>query len=251
MHWLFGRRTVVHDPAGRPLRSYGINADITERKYAQEERERRAQQLEALSRKLIEVQESERRAIARELHDDFGQVLTAIKINLRRTSPDDTESAALVDGAIGRMRDLAQNLRPPLLDELGLEDSLRWYVEREAKRAGLDSCLAFGPLEARPTAAIETTLFRVAQEALTNATRHAEAAIVTVELRKVGDDLHLVVSDDGRGFDVAAARKRAMEGGSLGLLSMQERVALAGGDLNIDSTPGGGTRIRVRLPFKR
>jgi two-component system, NarL family, sensor histidine kinase UhpB len=251
VHWLFGRATVVRDESGRPVRVYGTNADITERKRADEELARRTQQLEALSRKLIEAQEAERRAVARELHDDFGQVLTALKLNLQRRDRDDAESIALVDGAIGRMRDLAQDLRPPLLDELGLEASLRWYVEREAKRAGLAFRLGLAQLDERLPAAVETTCFRVAQEAVTNVIRHAQARVVEVELSQTNGTLQLVVRDDGRGFDVPAARKRAAQGGSQGLLSMQERVALAGGDLEIDSALGRGTTIRARLPLAK
>ncbi|HEY6158165.1 MAG TPA: PAS domain-containing protein [Gemmatimonadales bacterium] len=249
VHWIFGRATVVRDQSGRPIRSYGTNADITERKNAEQELARRTQQLEALSRKLIEAQEAERRAVARELHDDFGQVLTALKLNLQRRERDDSESIALVDGAIARMRDLAQDLRPPLLDEQGLDASLRWYVEREASRAGLAFRLVLTHLEHRPPAAVETTCFRVAQEALTNVIRHAQARVVEVELGRAAGMLQLVVRDDGRGFDVPAARLRAAHGGSQGLLSMQERVALAGGDLEIDSAPGRGTTVRARLPL--
>ncbi len=249
VHWIFGRATVVRDQAGRPVRAYGTNADVTERKYAEEELGRRAKQLEALSRKLIEAQEAERRAVARELHDDFGQVLTALKLNLRRLECDSSESMELVDGAIARMRDLAQALRPPLLDELGLEEALRWHVEHEATRAGLAFRLAIAPLGRRPPAAVEMTCFRVAQEALTNVIRHAQAHLVEVELSEANGTLQLVVRDDGRGFDVPAARKRAIEGGSQGLLSMQERATLAGGDLEIDSAPGRGTSVRARLPL--
>ena len=249
VHWIFGRATVVRDQSGRPLRAYGTNADFTERKRAEEELGRRTRQLEALSRKLIEAQEDERRAVSRELHDDFGQVLTALKLNLYRLHRDDSESIELVDGAIARMRDLAQNLRPPLLDQLGLEASLRWFVEREAERAGLAYRLALMPLEQRLPAAVETTCFRVAQEALTNVIRHAHAHLVEVKFGRENDELQLVVCDDGRGFDVAAARKRAIQGGSQGLLSMQERVALAGGELEIESAPGHGTCVRAHLPL--
>jgi len=249
LHWIFGRATVVRDESGRPLRVYGTNADITERKRAEEELGRRTRQLEALSRRLIEAQEAERRAVARELHDDFGQVLTALKLNLQAQGRGDAESIALVDGAIARMRELAQDLRPPLLDELGLEASLRWYVEREAKRAGLASRLALAPLVQRPPAAVETTCFRVAQEALTNVIRHAQAHVVDVELSAANGTLQLMVHDDGRGFDVPAARKRAVNGGGQGLLSMKELVSLAGGDLEIDSAPGRGTTVRARLPL--
>src|SRR5438445_634588 len=216
---------------------------------AEEELPRRARQQEALSRKLIEAQEAERRAVARELHDDFGQVLTALKLNLQRRDRDDAETIALVDGAIARMRELAQDLRPPLLDEFGLEASLGWYVEREAKRAGLDFRLALATLARRPPIAVETTCFRIAQEALTNVVRHAQARLVEVELSAANGTLLLTVRDDGQGFDVAAARRRAALGGSQGLLSMQERVTLADGDLDIDSTPSRGTAIRARLPL--
>lgn len=250
VHWIFGRATVIRDRAGQPLRAYGTNADITERKRAEEELGQRAHQLEVLSRKLIEAQEAERRAIARELHDDFGQVLSALKMNLRRLQRDDPESTALVDGAIARMRDLAQALRPPMLDELGLEAALREHVKRETRRAGLAFRLTLVPVDQRPPAAIAITCFRVAQEALTNVIRHAEARLVEIELRKVNGDLQLVVRDDGRGFDVHAARERAIHGGSQGLLSLQERVALAGGKLEIDSTPGRGTTVRARLPLR-
>ena len=247
VHWIFGRATVVRDAAGTPIRVYGTNADITERKRAEEELARRTRQLEALSRRLIEAQEAERRAVARELHDDFGQVLTALRLNLEHQGHD-AENIALVDGAIARMRELATDLRPPLLDELGLTASLRWYVEREARRAGLVERLRFALLSTRPPAAVETTCFRVAQEALTNVIRHAQAHSVEVELGPADGRLQLVVRDDGRGFDVAAARRRAMHGGSQGLLSMQERVALVGGELEIESAPRAGTTIRARLP---
>src|SRR5438874_1088978 len=216
---------------------------------AEAEPPRRARQQEALSRKLIEAQEAERRAVARELHDDFGQVLTALKLNLQRRDRDDAETIALVDGAIARMRELAQDLRPPLLDEFGLAASLGWYVEREAKRAGLDFRLALASLARRPPIAVETTCFRIAQEALTNVVRHAQARLVEVELSEANGTLLLTVRDDGQGFDVAAARRRAARGGSQGLLSMQERVTLADGDLDIDSTPSRGTAIRARLPL--
>lgn len=248
VHWIFGRATVVRDATGRAIRVYGTNADVTQRRLAEEELGRRARQLETLSRKLIEAQEAERRAVARELHDDFGQVLTALKLNLQREDRNDAETVALVDGAIARMRDLAQDLRPPLLDELGLAASLSWYVEREATRAGLAFRLALKPLRRRPPVAVEMAVFRVAQETLTNVIRHAQARLVEVELRPVDDGLLLVVHDDGQGFDVAAARQRATYGVSQGLLSMQERVTLAGGTLEIESGPGAGTTVRAHVP---
>jgi signal transduction histidine kinase len=226
-----------------------VLASVIEQKRATAEARERREQLQVLSHKLIQAQEAERHAIARELHDDFGQVLTAIKLNLKRRQIDAGDSIALVDGALARMRDLAQDLRPPLLDDLGLEASVTWYVEREAKRAGLQYDLQLDPLAARPPLTVETTCFRVAQEALTNVVRHAQARGVKVELHIAAGVLELGIFDDGRGFDVAAARRRASRGESQGLLNMQERVALAGGELAIDSAAGRGTAIRARFPL--
>jgi two-component system sensor histidine kinase UhpB len=248
VHVIFGRATVVRDDSGTAIRVYGTNADITVRKAAEEELARRARQLEILSRKLIEAQEAERRAVALELHDDLGQMLFGLKLSLQRSGRDESESIALVDGAIGRMRDLVQALRPPLLDEFGLPAALSAYVEREARRAGLEFHLAIDPLEKRLPVTVEVTCFRVAQEALTNVIRHAQARVVDIELTQTKDRLQLIVRDDGRGFDVATARRRAAVGASHGLLSMQERVALVGGNLEIESTPGRGTSVRARLP---
>jgi signal transduction histidine kinase len=212
----------------------------------------KGEQLQSLSRKLIEAQEAERRAIARELHDDFGQVLAAIRLTLDRSAqPAEQGSAdaiALIDEAIGRLRDLALDLRPPVLDDLGLAPALRWYVSREAKRARLDVELDVNSLQSRPPPAVETTCFRVTQEALNNVVRHAGARHVHVSLRATGGDLLLLVRDDGKGFDVPAARRRAAAGASQGLLTMEERVSLAGGMLSIDSAAGQGTQVRARFP---
>jgi PAS domain S-box-containing protein len=226
------------------LLAVSVEREVT----AAEVRDKR-EQLQALSRRLIQALEEERRAIARELHDDFGQVLTALRLNLQRRSSDDRENLALVDGAIARMRDLAQDLRPPQLDELGLESSLRWFVQREAARAGLDVTLDIETLSNPPVATVATTCFRVVQEALTNVIRHAHARHVTVTLRSADGHLCLEVRDDGTGFDVAAARKAAARRGSHGLIGMAERVELVAGVLTIEST-SGGTVIRAHLPLE-
>jgi PAS domain S-box-containing protein len=222
-----------------------VLATAVEQRRAARELGLKREELQTLSRKLIEAQEAERRAVARELHDDFGQVLTAIKLNLMRKERDEAESIALVDGAIARVRDLAHHLRPPMLDDLGLSASLRWYVDREARRAGLEVHLDIESVEARLPPTVETTCFRVTQEALTNVIRHAQATRIDVLLRLAPDGLRLEVRDDGHGFDVRAAR---LPGGGQGLLGMRERVALAGGELEIDSAPGRGTVVRARFP---
>jgi signal transduction histidine kinase len=225
-----------------------VLAAAIERERAEKELRCQREQLRALSRKLIEAQEAERRAIARELHDDFGQVLTAIRFDLLKYGRDLSESVQLVDQAIGRMRGLAHALRPSILDDLGLPAALRWYVPREAKRAGLEPRLEVADLPRLP-AVLETTCFRLVQEALTNIARHAQARQVQVELATRDRSLLLTVRDDGKGFDARAAQRRAARGDSQGLVGMKERVALAGGELKIDSAPGRGTSVRALFPL--
>ncbi len=211
-----------------------------------------------LAQQLMEAQEAERRHLARELHDEIGQALTAIKINLQAVCRSVKESAAsgrleesigIVDRVLQQVRNLSLDLRPSLLDDLGLAAALRWYLDRQAKRAGFSAEFAADPPEIRAPARLETACFRVAQEALTNVVRHAQAKQVRAELRQHDNQLELRIQDDGIGFDVAAARQRAARGQSLGLLGMQERVLLIGGRIEIDSDTGRGTTIAVRFPL--
>lgn len=211
------------------------------------------ERLQALSRRQLEVQENERRRIARELHDEIGQLLTAITLNLQLclklpgvapVSGRLEESIELVQRVSQRVRDLSLDLHPPLLDQVGLIAAVRWHVQREAERAGLVASVTTDELESRLDSRIEIACFRVVQEACTNIVRHARALTVGVELRRDATSLELTVRDDGVGFDVAGSRYRA----SLGLLGMEERVTLAGGRLEIESTPGRGTLVRARFP---
>jgi PAS domain S-box-containing protein len=214
------------------------------------------ERLAALSRQLIEVQEAERRHLARELHDDLGQLLTVLWLNLVRLREDPgplrseqlDESLRSVSHLVEEVRSRSLDLHPSVLDDLGLVPALEWYVERHAGSAGLSATVSAEPGGLRWPPEIEGACFRVTQEALTNVARHARARNVRVELRRLPSALELTIRDDGVGFDVEAARRNAMQGESLGLLGMQERVQLAGGRLTIDSTPGAGTRIRVSFP---
>lgn len=243
------RRSYAEDDLSFLQSIANVLATAIERERGAAELRDKGAQLQGLSHRLLEAQEAERRSIARELHDDFGQLLTAIRLNLQ-TDRDPAESIELVDDAVQRMRDLALDLRPTILDDLGLEAALRWYVQREAKRAGMGLRLDLRPLGTRLPPAVETACFRLVQEALTNAVRHAQALAFEVELAASAGEVRLTVSDDGKGFDVRAARRRANASGSQGLLIMEERIALAGGSLQICSAPGRGTSIsaRVRLP---
>jgi len=148
------------------------------------------------------------------------------------------------------VHDLSLNLRPSMLDDLGLEPALRWYTDRQAALAGLQAEVRADPLEQRLDTMIETECFRVAQEALTNVVKHAKARTVTVELTRNDAQIHLSVRDDGAGFDVASVREQAVRGASLGLLSMEERATLAGGRLDYDSAPGRGTEVQAWFPLK-
>ncbi len=219
------------------------------------------QRLEVLSRRLVEVQETERRHLARELHDEIGQSLTVAELNLQAMlqspgtdalAPRLKESLEVVERVQEQVHDLSLDLRPSMPDDLGLEAALRWYTERQAVLAGLQAEVRAEPLGQRLDAMIETECFRVAQGALTNVVKHAKAHTVTVELSKNDDDeqLHLSVRDDGVGFDVANVRAQAVRGASLGLLSMEERATLAGGGLEYDSTPGRGTEVHAWFPLK-
>jgi PAS domain S-box-containing protein len=233
--------------------------NITERKQAEAKRKEYSRKLQVLSRRLVEAQETERRNIARELHDEIGQALTVMQLNLQAMlqspgadalTPRLNENLKVVERVLEQVQDISLDLRPSILDDLGLEPALRWYTDRQAALVELKVEFHADRLEQRLDPVIETECFRVAQEALTNVVRHAQATVVTVELRKEEGQLHLCVRDDGIGFDVAAIREKAVHGASLGLLSMEERAALAGGGLEFKSTPGQGTDVQAWFPLK-
>ncbi len=229
----------------------GIARDITERKLAQNA-------LQMFSRQLIEAQEDERRRISRELHDQIGQILTAIKMNLytvqevRQVSKigcyvkDNLEA---VDEALRLVRDLSVDLRPPVLDDFGLATALCWYVDRYSRRTGLevDVVIEMPDQNERFSRDVETACFRIAQEALTNIVRHAQPSQVSLQLMKDGNVLVLSIKDDGVGFDPESLRRRAPRAATLGLISMQERAHAAGGTIEIDSAMSKGTEVRFKL----
>jgi signal transduction histidine kinase len=248
-------------PSRRDLRLVELatsTAGIAIGRQWEEQALRRAnERLQAVSKRLLEVQEKERAALARELHDHLGQSLTAIKLSagaLARTLDGSAaqhvrQSVAIADHALSAVRALALDLRPPQLDQLGLAAALRDAIERLADHGGIEANFVDESGGVVPDPVLATAVFRVAQEALTNITRHAEARHVLVELRGEAGDLVLVVLDDGVGFDYDAARARAVKGTSMGILGMEERVALAGGTLRVVSRPGQGTRVHAIFPL--
>ena len=232
----------------------GVARDITDRKRAQEA-------LRIYSQRLIQAQEAEREKIARELHDQIGQILTAVRINLQSIQrscqtadcvPPLNESIGIVDEALGRVRELSIELRPSLLDDLGLTAALRWYVDRFAQRTGIIAEILNGFEEGgRLPRELETACFRIAQEALTNVARHAQAASVSVQLERSRERILLTVADDGVGFDIDHLRKSAPAASALGLRGMEERALAVGGHIEIDSGSGRGTHVRATFPLKR
>jgi signal transduction histidine kinase len=229
-----------------------LEQEILQRRDAEEK-------LKALSHGLLEKLELERRHTARELHDDIGQALTAVKLSLqsiRRSSNEGEltlmlqDSIGSIDLAIQRVRNLSLNLRPSLLDDLGLAAALRWLLDRTARPAGISSELVSASFNDRLSEEIETACFRIAQEALSNAVRYAQPENITISLRRHGDAVELIVQDDGIGFDLQSSFDRSIKGQSFGLLGMHERAVLAGGRLSITTEKGRGTTVTVQFPFR-
>jgi PAS domain S-box-containing protein len=222
-----------------------------------------------LSMRLINVQEQERRLIAQELHDELGQLLTATKINVdlarrklaqqAQRVPADAmtsllarlkDTSLLVDKVLTNVRAITVELRPTLLDDMGVVPTLRWYLARFAERTGIQVQLDAPELPARLRPETETAIYRVVQEALTNIARHAQAHQVQVQLACAGETVIASVEDDGLGFDVEAWSERPGEQQTLGLTGMQERAMLLDGRVEIRSQPGQGTRIEIELPAR-
>ncbi len=224
------------------------------------EQERLAQQRRMLLSRVITAQEEERRRISRELHDEAGQSLTALGLGLeaataelhsgRRQSLDQRLRSLthVASEAIEGLDRLVLDLRPAQLDHLGLVATLRWYVARVQSQSGIIARLAVEGKAKRLEPEVETALFRIAQEALTNAARHADASLVEVALGFERDSLNLEVTDNGVGFDAEAT---SLAPSSVGLIGMRERADLVGGVLVVRSWPGKGTKIGVTVPLGR
>lgn len=211
-----------------------------------------------LSRKMLEAQEAERRRIARDLHDEIGQALLAIRLNLQETQGDAprlpaavliADSLNIMKEVIRTVRNLGLDLRPSLLDELGLSSAAKWYLKRQGERAGWHTEFMLEGWSQEPPSDVSITCFRILQEALTNVAKHAGATSVEVTLSRQSGVLSLAVRDNGVGFDAAAMQVVAQHGGSLGLLSMQERANLMGGTLTVTSHIDQGTCISATLPL--
>jgi len=213
-------------------------------------------QLKDLSARLVQAQETERRALSRELHDEVGQSLSAVLIELRNLSSglgtradEQTRSQVevikgLVESTVRVVRNMALLLRPSMLDDLGLVPALRWQAREVSKRTSMDiSVAAETPSDDYPDA-YKTCIYRVVQEALNNCSRHSEANTVRIRVQEEPARLMLSIQDDGKGFEFKENR-------GMGLLGIQERVASLGGNCQVHSMPGGGTLLNVELPFHK
>lgn len=229
--------------------------EITERKRAERQLALTSQRMQALSASLLAVQELERRTLARELHDEIGQSLTALKITLQSLGLR-PETAALqeqiqtavsiADTALGQARQMSLNLRPPQLDDLGLPAAIRWNLGRQAGLAGLPLHFAVEDVPEQLPEPVAIACYRIAQEALTNVLRHAHAGNAWVRLQIAGGELRFELQDDGAGFDPGPLAAGAS---SMGVLGMQERALLAGGRLEIESAPAQGCLVRAIFPL--
>jgi len=232
-----------------------LEREIAERRRVADELQEHQELQRLLIRRLLEVQEEERRHLSRELHDEFGQLLATITVQLHAAKslasdaarPRIEESMALLQRAGQQVRSLALELRPAMLDTAGLDATLRWLAEEYHRRTGIAIQVIGHSNEVSGDLAI--ACFRIAQEALTNVARHARARHVWIELSRSENVLVLTVRDDGVGFEVARTLEQAGHRRTLGLSGMKERVQIFGGRFEIDSESGRGTRIRVSFPL--
>lgn len=253
--------TALVDDQGAVTYVIGTGLDITEQRRAERQREllfaevhAGREQLQFLSRRLVEVQETERHHLARELHDEIGQSLTGLRLMLEMAGNPKTddcgklaEAHELVKDLMGEIRNLSLHLRPAMLDDLGLLPALLWLFDRYKNQTGVRVRLAHCGLEQRFAPEIETAAYRIMQEALTNVARHAQVDEVTVRLWADSETLVIQAQDHGVGFDPQAMLVPASANG---LAGMRERARLLGGNLTVDASPGGGTRLTAELPLQ-
>lgn len=234
--------------------------DVTDLRCSERALRDHARRLRVLSRQIIDVQEQERRHLARELHDEIGQQLTMVKMGLERARAalPEGQAASVIESSIGQVaeltrqvRSLSLDLRPSMLDDLGLNAALRWYAGRAASLANIALELNLPSDFPRMNSCTETAFFRVAQEAINNILKHAGARRLSVRLFSDSDRVCMEIMDDGRGFDADRLHDAAAEGEGAGVLGMHERAALIGATLDVESRSGQGCTIRLSAPKER
>jgi len=254
---LHNRGEVSVGEDGRPVRMFGTEQDVTERRQAEEQLERSNEQLRSLSVRLQAVREEESIRIAREIHDELGGALTGLKMDLswigKRLSEQGHDpvrqklqsALELIDETVVKVRNISTELRPSVLDDLGLAAAIEWQAREFEKRTeirceivSLYEDITFSPEKS-------TAVFRIFQEILTNVSRHAHASLVEVDMKGQGGNLILKVSDNGRGIEEG----KVTEAASIGLLGMRERATIFGGQVDVTGVDGRGTTVTVHIPF--
>jgi signal transduction histidine kinase len=236
--------------------------DVTEKKIAEEMLRKKSEELKRLSEQLINAQEAERIKISRELHDELGQSLTMLRLSLagiERELPSGNSSGikaglaeadALAENLLSHIHELILEMRPSLLDDLGLVPTLRWYVDKFSRKSKIKVRIDVADFHSRISPEIETAVYRVVQEALTNVARHARARNVTIELKKRKTRIEVSIKDDGIGMDGKRLDRCPAKDGGVGILGMRERVVNLDGNLSINSQPGVGTCVEISLPLR-
>jgi PAS domain S-box-containing protein len=251
-----GRWALQWGKRDQPPRMLVINSDITQRKRGEEQLILQREQLRALAERLQWVREEDRKKVARDLHDQIGQILTAIKMDLTwmirhlPASEGDVlarlrESIQSIDDGVKSVRTICSGLRPGVLDDLGLAAAIEWQASEFASRNNVPCQVSVPPVDLHLDGDRATATFRIFQECLTNVIRHAQAKSVRIVLTQEEESILLVVEDDGVGFSETG---NSNPFGSLGLLGMKERAQFCGGDVQISSSPGNGTKVTVRVP---
>jgi PAS domain S-box-containing protein len=255
--WVEGDYMCFYDAAGRITGHFGIQRDVTDRTIAAQELEQSRAELRALAARIQATREEERTRIAREIHDELGQALTALKLDLAWLGSKrsrgagnsgayrviDTSITDRIDETMEVVRRIASELRPSVLDQLGLEAAIEYLAKEATKRTGIEVTLQAEEFPKLPDE-VASHAFRIIQEALTNVTRHSQATRVHVSVRRAGAVIILAVADNGVGFapdSLSGIR-------SLGLVGMRERALACGGTLMVQGKPGEGTAIIVTIP---
>jgi PAS domain S-box-containing protein len=260
VHWVAATGRFEFDASGQAVRMRGAVLEVTAHKEAERKLQLHSAEMQGLAARLAKAEESERERLARELHDLVGSTLTALNLNMtamRGQLPPQSagtlgqgfdDAMALLEETTGLVRNMMIDLRPPMLNDFGLAPALRWHSELMATRTGLAIAVEAPPDMVRLDRDAEIALFRIAQEALNNAMKHASAHRVAISLSEDRGVVTLTIADDGCGFEPATAK--AADGGAphWGLVIMRERALSVGGRLRIDSAPGSGTRVIVRVP---
>ena len=255
LRWFDTIKTPIRNDQGEVIGTTGISRDITDRKQAEQELRDSRSQLRDLAAYLQSVREEERTRIARELHDELGQSLTAIRIGLGvieaqgQGMPEEWlrnlhSLKHIADSTVESVQRIAADLRPFILDELGLPAAIDWLLESFSTHSRVAHELLLPAASLDLSREVSTAIFRIIQEALTNVSRHSQATRVVVELKEIDQAIILKITDDGKGIDPDADSRE----NSFGLIGMRERAYILGGDLRIHSRPGAGTSIEVRIP---